>query len=153
MRPLDRKLTRDLWSLKGQALAISLVIAAGVAMFVMYLSTFESLRLWQQAYYERYRFGDVFAGLTRAPLGLIDRVRAIPGVARAEARVVVDVNLDVPGLTEPATARLIGIDLPPHPSLNVLFLRRGRYPSFDAADEVLVGEAFAVARALNPGDR
>jgi putative ABC transport system permease protein len=152
MRPLDRKLARDLWSLKGQALAISLVIAAGVAMFVMYLSTFQSLRVTQQAYYEHYRFGHVFAALTRAPLGLIDRVRALPGVARAEARVVVDVNLDVPGLTEPATARLIGIDLPPHPSLNDVFLRRGRFPSYDASDEVLVSEAFAVARHLNPGD-
>ncbi|HEX6975377.1 MAG TPA: FtsX-like permease family protein [Vicinamibacterales bacterium] len=153
MRPLDRKLARDIWSLKGQALAISLVIAAGVAMFVMYLNVFQSLRLTQQAYYERYRFGDVFAGLTRAPLGLIDRVRAIPGVARAEARVVVDVNLDVPGLTEPATARLIGIDLPAHPSLNDVFLRKGRFPAFDASDEVLVSEAFAEARGLNPGDR
>ena len=37
MRPLDRKLLRDLWSLKGQALAISLVIGAGVAMFAQYL--------------------------------------------------------------------------------------------------------------------
>lgn len=153
MRPLDRKLARDLWSLKGQALAISLVIGAGVAMFIMYLSTFHSLRLTQQTYYERYRFAQIFSALTRAPLGLIDRVRAIPGVARADARVVVDVNLDVPGLAEPATARLIGIDLPRHPSLNDLFLRRGRFPSPDASDEVLVNEAFALARGLRPGDR
>ena len=47
LRPLDRKLLRDLWTLKGQALAISLVIGAGVAMFIMYLSTFSSLRLTQ----------------------------------------------------------------------------------------------------------
>lgn len=153
MRPLDRKLARDLWSLKGQALAISLVIGAGVAMFIMYLSTFDSLRLTQQTYYDRYRFAHIFAGLTRAPLGLVDRARALPGVARAEARVVVDVNLDVPGLTEPATARLIGIDLPPRPSLNDVFLRRGRFPSPDRADEVVVSEAFALARQLHPGDR
>src|SRR5512139_358198 len=152
MRPLDRKLARDLWSLKGQALAISLVIGAGVAMFIMYLSTFHSLRLTQETYYERYRFAHVFAGLTRAPLGLLERVRAIPGVARADARVVVDVNLDVPGLTEPATGRLIGIDLPARPSLNDVFLRRGRLPSPDASDEVLVSEAFALARDLHPGD-
>ena len=153
IRPLDRKLLRDFWSLKGQALAISLVIGAGVAMFIMYLSTFHSLRLTQQTYYERYRFAQVFTGLTRAPLALVDRVREIPGVARADARVVVDVNLDVPGLTEPATARLIGIDLPHRPSLNDVFVRRGRFPSPDAADEVLVSEAFALARHIQPGDR
>jgi putative ABC transport system permease protein len=152
MRPLDRKLLRDLWALKGQAFAISLVIGAGVAMFIMYLSTFHSLRLTQQAYYDRYRFADVFAGLTRAPLYLRDRVAAIPGVARVDARVVVDVNLDVPELTEPATGRLIGIDVPVRPMLNDLFLRRGRHPAPGRPDEVLVSEAFAIARGLEPGD-
>jgi putative ABC transport system permease protein len=151
-RPLDRKLLRDLWNLKGQALAISLVIAAGVAMFIMYLSTFDSLRLTQQTYYERYRFADVFASLTRAPLSLRDRVEEIPGVARVDARVVVDVTLDVPGLTEPASGRLIGIDIPPRPMLNDVFLRRGRFPALGRPDEVLVSEAFALARGLGPGD-
>ena len=80
IRPLDRKLLRDIWTLKGQALAISLVIGAGVAMFVMYLSTFHSLRLTQQTYYERYRFAHVFAALTRAPLSLRDRAAEIPAI-------------------------------------------------------------------------
>ena len=153
MSPLDRKLLRDLWALKGQAFAISLVIGAGVAMFIMYLSTFASLRLTQQTYYDRYRFAHVFAGLTRAPLFLQERVAGIPGVARVEARVVVDVTLDVPGLTEPASGRLIGIAIPPRPMLNDLFLRRGRFPAPGRPDEVLVSEAFALARGLDPGDR
>ncbi|CAN5518633.1 ABC transporter permease [soil metagenome] len=153
LRPLDRKLVRDLWALKGQALAISLVMAAGVAMFVMYLSTFASLRDTQAAYYERYRFAHVFSGLVRAPLFVRDRAESIPGVARADARVVVDVTLDVPGLTEPASGRLIGIDIPPRPMLNDVFLRRGRFPAAGRVDEVLVSEAFALARDLQPGDR
>ena len=153
MSPLNRKLLRDVWSLKGQATAISMVIGAGVAMFIMYLSTFHSLRLTQQTYYDRYRFADVFAGLTRAPMNLRDRVAEIPGVARADARVVVDVTLDVPDLTEPASGRLIGIEVPPRPMLNDLFLRRGRLPSPGRPDEVLVSEAFALARDLGPGDR
>jgi putative ABC transport system permease protein len=152
VRPLDRKLLRDIWTLKGQALAISLVIAAGVAMFIMYLSTFDSLRLTQDTYYERYRFAHVFAGLTRAPLHVRDRIAEIPGVARVETRVVVDVTLDVEGLTEPASARLIGIDIPRVPSLDDLFLRRGRYPAPGRSDEVAVSEAFAISRSLGPGD-
>ena len=52
--------------MKGQAFAIAMVVAAGVAMYVMYLSNFESLRRTQRAYYERQRFGDVFASLKRA---------------------------------------------------------------------------------------
>src|SRR5688500_13424138 len=121
-------------------------------MFIMYLSTFASLRVTQHTYYERYRFADVFAGLTRAPLSLRDRVAEIPGVARVETRVVVDVTLDVEGLTEPASARLIGIDIPRVPSLNDLFLRRGRYPAAGRSDEVAVSEAFAISRNMGPGD-
>ncbi len=153
IRPLDRKLLRDVWSLKGQALAISLVIGAGVAMFIMYLSTFRSLRLTQETYYERYRFADVFASLKRAPLSLRDRIAAIPGVARVDVRVVVDVTLDVAGLREPASGRLIGITIPHEPSLNDVFVRRGRLPAPGHPDEVLVSEAFAIARHLGPGGR
>ena len=129
VRPLDRKLLRDLWNLKGQAFAISLVIGAGVAMFIMYLSTFSSLRLTQQTYYERYRFADVFASLIRAPLYVREGVAEIPGVGRVDARVVVDVTLDVPDLAEPASGRLIGIPVPREPMLNDVFLRRGRFRS------------------------
>lgn len=153
IRPIDRKLLRDLWHLKGQALAISLVIGAGVAMFIMYLSTFSSLRLTQQTYYDRYRFADIFAAATRVPLYVRDRVAELPGVARVDARVVVDVTLDVPELTEPASGRLIGIPIPQEPMLNDVFLRRGRFPALGRPDEVLVSEAFAIARDLMPGDR
>jgi putative ABC transport system permease protein len=152
VRPLNRKLLRDIWALKGQSFAISLVIGAGVAMFIMYLSAFASLRLTQHTYYERYRFADVFASLTRAPLYVRDRVAEIPGVARADARVAVDVTLDVAGMTEPASGRLIGITIPHTPMLNDVFLRRGRFPEPGRTDEVLVSEAFAIARDLHPGD-
>ena len=43
MSALDRKLLRDVWEMKGQALAIAAVIGAGVTMFITYLSTFDSL--------------------------------------------------------------------------------------------------------------
>ncbi|HXE79526.1 MAG TPA: FtsX-like permease family protein [Vicinamibacterales bacterium] len=152
MRALTRKLLRDLWSVKGQALAIGLVMAAGVAMCLAYLSTFHSLRYTQRAYYDRYRFADVFVSVKRAPLGLQDRIAAIPGIARAVPRVVVDVTLDVEGLTEPATGRLVSIEVPARPTLNDIFLRRGRWPSLGRPDEVIVSEAFATAHGLGPGD-
>lgn len=152
MRAIDRKLVRDLWHIKGQAIAISLVIAVGMAMFVMYLSTFASLRLTQSAYYDRYRFADVFVMLKRAPGGLRERLAGIAGVARVDTRVVVDVTLDVRGLAEPATGRLIGVPVPDRATLNDVFLRRGRYPAPGRPDEVLVSEAFALPRGLAPGN-
>ena len=54
MRSLDRKLLRNIWQIKSQVLAIGLVIAAGVAVYIMYFSTFESLRLTQTTYYDNH---------------------------------------------------------------------------------------------------
>ena len=149
---LDRKLFRDLWEMKGQALAIAAVVAAGVAMYVTYLSNFDSLRRTQSAYYERFRFADVFAQCKRAPLRLGERIAAIPGVARADLRVVADVTLDVPGFDEPATGRLISVPAEGRPLLNDVFLRRGRWIEPGRTDEVVANEVFADAHGLVPGD-
>ena len=81
MRALDRKLLRDLRHSRGQAIAIALVVAAGVAMFVSSLSTLRSLRASQEAFYDRYRFADVFANLKRAPESPDALVRCIAAAA------------------------------------------------------------------------
>ena len=65
---LHRKLARDLWQMKGQALAISVVIASGVATLVMSLAMLGSLRDTLTTYYANHRFADVFA-LMKASAG------------------------------------------------------------------------------------
>ncbi len=67
MRTIDRKLIRELGESKGQSLAIGVVIASGVAVFVMALNTLGFLSETRNAYYDRYRFADVFASVSRAP--------------------------------------------------------------------------------------
>ncbi len=79
MSPLDRKLLRDLWHMKGQASAIGMVIAVGVAMLVMMTGLVTSLSETKATYYERYRLADVFAPVTRAPNHLATRLAAING--------------------------------------------------------------------------
>jgi putative ABC transport system permease protein len=124
-----------------------------VAMFVMYLSNFDSLRRTQQAYYERQRFGDVFASLKRAPLSLQDRIAAIPGVADTDARVVAMVTLDVKGLDDPASGLLISVAADRRPPVNDVFLRSGRWIDASRPDEVLAGEGFVTANRLVLGDQ
>jgi len=148
---LDRKLLRDLWKMRGQALAIALVIAAGVTMFVTYLSNFDSLRRTQEAYYDRQRFADVFASLKRAPQRLDGRIAAIPGVAAVDTRVVAAVTLDVPDLDEPARGILIGLPAVGQPRLNAPVLRRGRWIDPRRPDEILASEAFGTAHRFEPG--
>ena len=70
MTTLHKKLARDLWHTRGQALAIASVIAAGVATVVLAAGTRHSLEETRAAFYERYRFADVFASARRAPLWL-----------------------------------------------------------------------------------
>ena len=152
MQAINRKLIRDLWNIKGQVLAISLVIASAVCVYVMYLGAFDSLRLTQSAYYDQYRFADVFASLKRAPLYLEDRIRQIPGVADAELRVSASVTLDMEGMAEPAIARLVSIPARQRATLNDVFLRLGRYPDATRRNEILVNEGFALAHDLEPGD-
>lgn len=149
---LDRKLLRDLWSTRGQAAAIALVIAAGVALFVLMLTNLISLELTQETYYQRFRFAEVFATAKRAPLSLQPRIAEIPGVARADTRVVMNVLLDVPGMREPAVGRLVSVPAANRPLLCDVFLRAGRYLEPNRPDEVLVSETFADAHGFGPGD-
>jgi putative ABC transport system permease protein len=149
---LDRKLCRDLWQMKGQSIAIASVIAAGVAMFVMYLSNFESLQRTRSAYYQAARFADVFASVKRAPASLESRIRMLPGVEAVSTRVVADVTLDVPAMEEPATGRLISIPERGRPALNDIYLRRGRWIDPARSDEVLLSEMFANAHGFKVGD-
>ena len=150
---LDRKTLRDLWHMKGLATAIALVMSCGIATFVLSRSMLHSLELSQQTYYERYQFADVFASLKRAPASLAARIADIPGVRRVQTRIVVNVNLSVPGLNEPASGRLISVPDTREPVLNRQFLRRGRRLEPRSDDEVLVSEAFALANRLEVGDQ
>ncbi|MGA6992422.1 MAG: ABC transporter permease [Candidatus Deferrimicrobiaceae bacterium] len=152
MKAIDRKLWRDLWGMKSQAAAIALVIVSGVATFIMSVSTLDSLRLTQATYYRDYRFADVFASLKRAPEGLAQRVREIPGVDKVETRVVASANLDIPGFVDPVRGQLTSISDEGGGGLNRLYLRKGRTVDPERDDEVIISEPFAEAHGFVPGD-
>jgi len=153
MRALHRKLLRDLWRLRGQVLAIALVMASGVGVLVMSLTTVEALGETALAYYERYRFADVFARVERAPEHMADRLRAIPGVQAVETRVVHTAMLDIQGFEEPVIGQLVSLPERSEPRLNRLALRAGRLPAPGRPDEAVLSEPFAQAHGLVPGDQ
>ena len=152
MRSLDRKLLRELWQTKTQSLAIGLVIASGVAVLVMSLSTLGFLRETRDAYYDRYRFADLFATVRRAPQPVARRIASISDVARVQTRIVSDVTLDVRGLSEPAVGRLVSIPNQGECSLNALHLKDGRKPDPERPGEVLASDAFVDANDLDIGE-
>ncbi|MDR5653835.1 ABC transporter permease [Ruixingdingia sedimenti] len=153
MRALDRKLIRDLRRIWAQSLAIALVLGCGVMVLVLAQGAERSLTGTRDAYYERNRFADVFAGATRAPRDLLADIAQLDGVAQAEGRISFPVVLDIPGLTEPAAGRVISLPAGGEPLLNLPLLRQGRMPDPLRDDEVLLSEDFARTNALAPGAR
>jgi putative ABC transport system permease protein len=151
VRAINRKLLRDLWHLRGQIVAVAAVVMCGIAAFVTMRSAYTALVAAQADYYRRYRFADVFAHAKRAPEALAARIRDLPGVATVQTRIVAEVALDVPGLAEPATGRLVSIPERRAPILNDLHLRRGRWVEPGAPGEVVASEGFAAANSLNVG--
>ena len=153
MRAIDIKLVRDLKRLWAQCLAIALVVGGGFATLIMAVGSHRSLDETRIAYYERYRFADVFATVRRAPKPLVDQIREIPGIAAVDARIAKLALLDIPNFAEPATAQVISLPEIGEPSLNRLYMRSGRTPEPGRSEEVVVNEAFAKAHAFGPGDR
>lgn len=153
MRALDLKLLRDLWHLRGQAIAIALVLAAATATFVMSLGVHRSLTETRDAYYARNHFADVFASMTRAPRSVVMRIAAIPGVRRAEGTIQQFATLDFPGRPAPVRALLNSIDERGRNRLNQLTLRQGRLPQLGSPGEVVADEAFVKANRLAVGSR
>lgn len=151
MSILDRKLLRDIARMWAQVLAIALVMACGVATIIVAIGSYRSLAETRAAFYDRYRFATVFAGLTRAPLQLREDIAAIPGVGGIELRIVEPTLLDMPGMAEPATG--IAVSTPDHgdAAVNRLYLRSGRLPEPGRAGEVAVTEPFALAHRMTAG--
>ena len=152
MHPLDRKLIRDLWRLRGQVLAVAFIVASGVAVLVMSLTSHEALEQTAEAYYERYRFAEVFGSAKRAPEPLARRIAALPGVQSVETRISRFGIVDVEGFEEPVLARLVSVPERGQPELNRLALRSGRWIDPLRRDEVIVGEPFLEAHGLALGD-
>lgn len=152
MRKLDQKLIRDLMQMKGQMLAIVLVIAAGIAVFTMSMCAYASLKRGQESFYRDFRFADVFATTRRCPNSVVPRIKLIPGINTVETRLTYNVLLQVPGMIEPATAKLISIPETGQSQLNQVYISKGRMLEPDRSGEVVVSEMFAEAHGFVPGD-
>ena len=153
MSPLHRKLFRDLLQMKGQALAIAAVIGCGIAVFIGAQTTLKSLSAAREAYYDRYRFPDVFSSLKRAPLSVVDRIANLPGIATVEHRIVEGVTLDLPDLDEPAVGKIVSLPDRGTPRLSDVHLLKGRLPEPGRTGEILAEEAFVDANGFEPGDQ
>ena len=152
MSPLDRKLFRDLWRIKLQAVAIALVISVGVMLLIMMDGLFNSLEQTRAAYYDRYRLADVFAPVKRAPDSVLDQIAEIDGVSAVEGRVIGGALIDMDEEDVPIRAQAVSLPDFGTPRLNDVYLASGRMIDPQRRDEILLLQGFAVAHELAPGD-
>jgi len=149
---LDRKLLREVSLLKGQIATIALVVAGGIACFLSLRGTCDSLEWSRAAYYDRYRFADVFATAERAPESIAPRIEQLPGVGVVQTRISKEVTLPIEGMERPAYGRLLSFPAAGEPATNALQLVAGRLPQRGHEDEAAVLASFADAHGLRPGD-
>ena len=79
---LHTALVRDLWHLRGQVIAVALVVTCGIAAYVAMQSVYHSLILARTNFYAAYRLADVFVHLKRAPESVSAQLRQIIIVQR-----------------------------------------------------------------------
>lgn len=129
MKALDRKLWRDLRQLWSQVLTIALVVASGVAGFLATFSAWDALSWSRETYYAEARFADVFTSLKRAPVSLLPRIAAVPGVAQLQDGVAHGVQIFIPGVQDPIRGRMTAIEPRAPQHLNQVTLREGHWPA------------------------
>ena len=149
---LHTKLKRELWQIRGQVLAIALVIAGGIAVCLLSIVNYTSLDATRQQYYQAQQFADVFVSLKRAPRHLEPQIGQIPGVSELSARVEGAAKLEVSGFKDPVSARLVSLPPTGQPAVNRLHLRQGRLPAPGRNQETVIIGSFADAHRLQPGD-
>lgn len=151
MRVLDVKLWRDLWRMRINVVAIVLVLGCGVAILVMAVGMRESLERTRLNYYATHKMADLAVSLVRAPKRVAAELEAVPHVSAVEPRVTGLALLDLPGVKEPASARLVSLPRTGRPKVNDLSLSAGRWPDPSRSDEILVNQALATANNFQLG--
>ena len=151
MRALHIKLLRDLRRLWAQALAIALVMAAGVATLILGVGAHDSLSTTRAQYYETNRFADVFTSVTRAPNAMASDIAAIEGVAAVDTRIAKIALADIEGMAEPASVMLLSLPGYREQILNRIHLRNGHVPDPESDGEAVISEGFAKAHGFSSG--
>ncbi len=151
MRALTRKALREVKLLRGQLVAIILLIAAGSATFIMMRSMHTSLVESLASYYQSQHYPDLFVDVKQAPNQLLANLRATPGVTDVRLRIRKRISIDIPDLDEIASAEVLSLPESQH-DLSSIYIVSGRMPDKDAHDHVVLYAPFAEANDLHVGD-
>ncbi len=144
---MRKKLMRDMLHAKMQFFALIALCMLGVFLF----SAIDSFGLITQAsndaFFADNHLAHFFVNLAQADRDALARVRAIDGVAAAQARFTMDMDVDLPGEPELNVTAFNGAM-----TINTPYIVEGEPLAPDDRRGCLLQEAFARAHDLTPGD-
>ncbi|MFH1954140.1 MAG: ABC transporter permease [Pseudomonadota bacterium] len=152
MKILDRKLRRDLWQSKGILAAIVAIVAVGIGCLVGMAGTSKNLEIAKNSYYAQCRMADFWIDLKKAPISEVEQLSRVPGVSDLRHRISYPVIIDLEGVDQPLSGKLLSLPEHPEPVINNIIIRSGNYFTGQRENEVIVSESFAKARKIGPGD-
>ncbi len=151
MKALDHKLLREVRGHVGMLLAVTSIIAVGVACLVTMAFSYLNLSEAKRLYYAQCRMADFSVDLKKVPLTELSALAAMPEVAEVRPRIQQYITVDLPGVPEPLSGLALSLPDRRKPILDDIVLRQGGYFSDRRDNEVIVNEQFARAHRLQPG--
>ena len=149
---LLQKMFRDMKKSIAAYSICLLIVAVGFCGYCLMSVAKDHLMASRDLLYERSSFSDGFAEVQEAPAAITDKLKKIPGIADANARIMKEVRIkEVDGEQENTTARLKLISYVKGGS-DVPMLFQG----MDAGDgdlQMVAGNAFLEARGYSPGQK
>ncbi|OYV89537.1 MAG: hypothetical protein B7Z73_06715, partial [Planctomycetia bacterium 21-64-5] len=151
MTVLDRKLLRDLRHSGGLLLAITSIMAVGVACYVALGFAYRNLSRAQHRYYADCRMADFSLEVKKVPVSELAAVAKLPGVVEVRPRIQFFATVDIERIAEPLNGIVLSLPDRRGPTINDVLLRRGGYFTDARSNEVIVNEKFARFHGLGPG--
>lgn len=118
MKVLDRKLRRDLWQSKGVLAAIAAIVAVGIGCLVGMSGTSRNLEIARNSYYAQCRMADFWIDLKKAPISEVDQLSSVPGISELRQRISYPVIIDLEGVDQPLSGKLLSLPEHPEPVIN-----------------------------------
>ncbi len=147
VRPLTRKLLRDIRRHRAQFVAVALTVFLGVTLFAASYDSFQNLEASYEETFTEFRFANLTIG--GGDTGAVAEVAAaLDGVESVGVRTVADLPIRIGD--HKLLGRVVGIPAGAQPPVNQLKILQGGYPG--EAGGVLVEEHMAEHFDLAPGD-
>lgn len=152
MTALDRKLLRDLRHSGGLLVAITSIMAVGIACYVALGSAYRNLSRARQQYYADCRMADFSLEVKKAPISELAAIEKLPGVVDVRPRIQFFATVDLERSLEPVNGIVLSLPDRQEPTISGVLLRRGGYFTDRRANEVIINEKFARRHGLAPGE-